>query len=221
MGLLDGLSDLIFGGSDQKTLPPIYKPYSTPAPQYQSTPGYDAASTALQNVLIKRMLGNYQQGKPILDQNYRNAVLGQAQRSADQQAQESSRQLGEQFNQYNLLNSSAMGTGQGLIQRERQREVADSADKLTQAELGQLNNAISGAQSYAGLQGQEGARKLAADQFGYTAGRDDYQNVYTSEAARAKAEADQKNTQRSKLLEGLFGLGKAGVMAASGGTIPW
>jgi len=138
-------------------------------PQSASNLNYSmdqGAESALRDVLLNRMLGNYQKGLPILEQGYRNAVLGRAKSGLDESAMESSNMLSERLNSMNLLGSTAHGTGLGDIQKERLRGLTDVENNLVQQELGQLNSAISGAFNLNDALAQRAARELGAKQWG-------------------------------------------------------
>ena len=130
------------------------------APQYQPDAQEQGTGNALFETVVGRQLANYNAGRPILDQGYRNAVLGQAKRSFDLSAGESGNQVNEQYNKLNLLGATGHGQALGEVQRSRLQGLGDIEDQLTQAELQQLNNA-----TQQGMSLQNAFAQRANDQF--------------------------------------------------------
>lgn len=209
MGLLDGLTDLLFGtnkgGGAQA---PSYQPYTQPVPQYQQTALGQQSNNQLGDVLRGR-LSAYQRGGSTLDPAYRKAVLGDAQASANTTAQLARNQLGEQLNKWGLLNSSAAGYGLGKIGQQQQLTLQNAANYLTEQDLGNVNQLTGQAQMFGNSQNQLAGQQLAGQQFGYNAGEQQNENVYNSQLNQYSA----AQKQRQGLLSGLFGLGKAAVMS--------
>lgn len=211
MGLFDGLTDALFG---KAATPPAYQPYQAQTPQYNVQLGQQGqqAQNQLGQVLQGR-LSAYQQGGSTLDPAYRAAVLGNAQQEATESARLAGNQLGEQMNQYGLLNSSAMGYGAGVIGKQSQLTMQNAANYLTQQDLQGVNQLQQTGQQYLNSQQQmaqnQAQGQMQAGEFGYTAGATEHNNQYQGQVAQANAQ----NDQRKALLTGLFGLGKAGIEA--------
>lgn len=206
--------------------------------QFGFDPQEQDTGNALFQTVVGRQLNNYNQGKPILDEGYRNAVLGQAKRSFDLSAGESGNQVNEQFNKLNLLGATGHGQALGEVQRSRLHGLADIEDNLVQQELGQLNNATGQALSLQGAFAQRAndrfRNNLAGTQFGFGAGMQRAQfgqterqrafdnslagygaNQRERQAAFSGAQANAENEQNKglglmQIGAGLYGRGSVG-----------
>lgn len=141
-------------------------------PQYTSSVDSNATMQGLQGV-IQRNLNALNGGQLMLPEATRNAIMGQATRSADETAKKGRDQAAESLNLLGLGGSTAMGTAFGEIERARQGTVADAADRVTQAEYGAQQNLYNstlgaGDNLMRILMGQDAAR-LGAEQFGVNA----------------------------------------------------
>lgn len=204
MGLFDGLSNILFGDAPEV---PKYQQYSAPTPQYAPTKSGQQQTDQLGEVL-KNRLAAYQRGGSTLDPAYRQAVLGDAQAVAGEAARTASQNIGEQFNNWGLLNSSATGYGLGKVQNQYQLAMQNAANYLTQQDLQGLNDLTGQSQNFQNQQNQVANNQLQAKQFGYAAGQQEHQQEYNGQLAGY----NQKAQQRSNLMEGLFGLGKAAFL---------
>lgn len=149
------------------------------APSYEQDAQGTESGNALFQTIIGNQLANYNAGKPILGAGYRDAVLGQAKRSFDLSANESGNQVNEQYNKLNLLGATGHGQALGEVQRSRLQGLGDIEDRLTQAELGQLNNATQQGLSLQNAFQQRGndafRNRLAGEQARFGAGLQGYE----------------------------------------------
>lgn len=171
------------------------------APEYGFDPQEQETGNALFQTVVGRQLANYNAGKPILDEPYRNAVLGQAKRSFDLSAGESTNQVNENYNNLNLLGATGHGQAVGEVQRSRLQGMADIEDNLVQQELGQLNNATGQALSLQGAFAQRANNKFNGNMSTFGAGmqkanygQTERQNSFTNGLAGYNANQRERQT---------------------------
>ena len=174
-------------------------------PEYGFDSQEQETGNALFQTVVGRQLANYNAGRPILDEPYRNAVLGQAKRSFDLSAGESGNQVNEQYNRLNLLGATGHGQALGEVQRSRLHGLQDIEDSLVQQELGQLNNATNQGMQLQNAFAQRANNKfnanLAGAQFGFGAGmqranfgQQERQNAFSNALAGYGANQRERQT---------------------------
>lgn len=180
-------------------------------PTYTPPPEENQALSGLQGV-ISRNLSQIQGGQLQLPDNQRQAIMGQATRSANEEADRGNERIAESLNAQGLGGSSAHGTALAENERQRQIHVGDAADRVTQAEMGLdqhlYDSTMDSGNRILSLLQQRGQNQQAAGQFGFnamntmqnTANDNAYKtfttgsdNAYKTYESQAKAEEDQGN----------------------------
>lgn len=188
------------------------------APQYQQDQQGTETGNSLFQTVVGRQLANYNAGKPILDEPYRNAVLGQAKRSFDLSANESGNQVNEQFNRLNLLGATGHGQAMGEVQRSRLHGLADVEGGLIQQELGQLNNATGQAMSLQQMFQQRGNDKFRNNLAGAEFDRGNATTAFGAGMQRANFGQQERQAGFSNALAG-YGANQRERQAAFGNAL--
>lgn len=146
--LVGGFLDLF--KSKEKSKAPDPGQFYVPPPTAPNLPTYGSApqfNAWLQSLNLPQQPGDPMQSQfaqglssqlnqnSMLPDSYRNAVLGQAQRSLGLERDRASESTAARMNKMNLLGSGAMGIAQGYIDESYLRGMANTNDNLVQQDL--------------------------------------------------------------------------------------
>jgi hypothetical protein len=146
---LKWLSEALFGKGPPAYVAPQLQSYGSyeqayedpgPAPTYQPGEMETRLTGQLQDV-IGGQLANYQNGRSLLPDSYRNAILGNARGRIDQNFADSSNQIGEALNRNNLLGGSGHLDNLQRLGGERANALGQYENQFLTQELGMLEGA--------------------------------------------------------------------------------